>query len=164
MAHESATRRTSVTEYRSQRWPMRVLLAFWVGIAAFVATTDVGAGLGVLVVFIVCGIPLLVLSERAGVFVTPAGLRNVPLFGRSRTYPWDRVAGFTVRPLHEMRFDGFVVIASRPGRSVPLMATARRRRQRDAVQRMCDELNADLDRAGHRRWHPDPGLGEAEAS
>ena len=98
-----------------------------------------------------------VVNERARVEVRTDGLRVVPMFGRSRTYPWRQIQGFTVGRVPGGRYGGPAVSMNLTDRSVFLKPTMRHSDRHGELQRVCDQLNAELRRTHHGLPPDSPG-------
>jgi hypothetical protein len=119
------------------------------GVATFVAT----GVLPVLIGFGTMGALLLFAGERAQVQVSSFGLKSVPPFGRSRSYPWSDIGGFVAHRIPGGR-GGWVVYVDVADRWFGLPATRRggfSARSQAAVERLVEKLNAEFERArGYR--------------
>src|SRR5262249_38586170 len=111
-----------------------------------VAAASPANGVGVLVTLGLLAVFLEVVNERTRVEVRPEGLRVVPMFGRSTTYPWSEIQGFSVGRVPGARFGGPCVSMSLSARGVFLGPALRRSDRHGELQRVCDRLNAELGR------------------
>ena len=137
-----------VRVYRRGPWPIRLVGAAFlvVGLASVIVNRQRSPG--ILIILALMAALLVLSSERSGVRVSPEGIRNVPLIGRTRTYPWSAINSFAIGKVPG-GYGGPVVSMSLTNRTVYLTATEYRFGGKRAIEQICDELNAELRRA-HR--------------
>ena len=133
---------------------MRVVAGVLVGIGVVVAVLAPGGGIGILAILVVMGGVLLAGNERARIVTSREGIRSVPILGQSKRYAWSEINGFGVQRIPGGRYGGPVVSVSLTDRSDLLMPTLQRGGSRESVQRTCDALNAELERAARERGSP----------
>ncbi len=147
-APESRTTRARV--YRRNPWPIRLVSVALVVVGAVTVIADRQHSPVALIVLALAAVVLVLGSERSGVRVSSDGIRNIPLIGRRRLYRWSDINGFAVGKVPG-GYGGSVVSMSLANRTVYLTATEYRFGGKRAVEKICQELNTELQRA--RREH-----------
>ncbi len=134
------------SRYRRDPWPIRLLGAAFVAVGAATVIAERHHSPGILIVLAMTAGALVLSTQRSGVRVSAEGIRNVPLIGRARIYPWSEINGFAVGKVPG-GYGGPVVSMHLKDRTVYLTATEYRFGGNHAVQQMCEALNAELRRA-----------------
>jgi hypothetical protein len=138
----------AIRVYRFNRWPLRIIVGGMIVGGAVLTAIKPQAGIGVLAVFAEGGALMEFCYERAAAYVTAEGVRVVPRLGRTHTYPWSRISGFSTTHFAAYGGRAFVVNMHVNDRKQPVMlsTTIQRERRRGVAEKAAEDLNSDLRR------------------
>jgi hypothetical protein len=143
---EGRSSNQAIRVYRFNRWPLRIIVICMIVGGAVLTAIRPQAGIGVLSVFAVGGALMEFCYERAAAYVTAEGARVVPRLGRTHTYPWSRISGFSTTHFAASGGKAFVVnmYVNDCKRPVMLSTTIQRQRRRGMAEQAAQDLNSDL--------------------